>query len=49
MKFKLIAILFSGLLLASCSTENVQSDEANLSEMATSLVESLTSKIGLKD
>ena len=49
MKFKLIAILFSGLLLASCSTENVQSDEANLSEMATSLVESLANKIGFKD
>ncbi len=44
MKFKLIAILFSGLLLASCSLENVQSKDFNVSEAATSLVESITNK-----
>ncbi len=44
MKFKLIAILFSGLLLASCSLENVQSENFNLSEALTSLVESTTNK-----
>ena len=44
MKFKLIAILFSGLLLASCSTENIQSKDFNLGEALTSLVDSATNK-----
>jgi len=46
MKFRLIAILFTGLLLASCNSENnIQSGNFDVSKAATSLVENLTNKI----